>query len=163
MLVIRVPNIGSLRARMHLESWEHLSPWHVSYFSDATLSALLARFGFEVEGIESGMPDSFVHFAEADPHFARFLFQPATQGLFREGCYGDLLTCLARNEPSQRKAWRLAGYDTALTDQRARNDALADENAQIRAQAEEMSQQLGRIYSRWPMRALLWLKRAIGK
>jgi len=147
LLVIRVPNVGSLRARIDLESWPHLNPGHISYFSDATLSALLTRFGFEVLEIESWIPDSFVHLAETDPHFANFLFHPSTQEFFRGGAYGDYITCFARNQPAARQAWRLAGWDSAVA-------GLASDKAELQARLDS-------IYARPLVRAYRWVKRVL--
>jgi len=154
LLVIRVPNVGSLRARIDLESWSHLNPGHISYFSDATLSALLTRFGFEVLEIESWIPDSFVHLAETDPRFAQFLFHPNTQEFFRGGAYGDYITCFARNQPAVKQAWRLAGWDSSV-------DALRAENERLRAEAEDFRGRIESIYSRSLVRAYRWVKRAL--
>ena len=122
-----------------------------SNLSDATLSALLTRFGFEVLEIESWIPDSFVHLAETDPHFAEFLFHPNTQEFFRGGAYGDYITCFARNQPAARQAWRLAGWDSSV-------NALRAENERLRAEAEDFRGRIESIYSRSLVRAYRWLK-----
>jgi SAM-dependent methyltransferase len=57
-LVISVPNIESLQARLGGEQWFHLDlPRHLMHFSPRSLSALVARTGLRLDRIEHFYPE----------------------------------------------------------------------------------------------------------
>lgn len=61
ILVIEVPNIGSLSARLFGASWYLLAvPQHVNHFSPRTLTQMLESTGFVVSCISHSAPESFV-------------------------------------------------------------------------------------------------------
>jgi 2-polyprenyl-3-methyl-5-hydroxy-6-metoxy-1,4-benzoquinol methylase len=59
LLVIEVPNVGGLSARLSRGQWQFYLDHHVNYFNPATLRRLLARAGFEVIRVDSKYHFSF--------------------------------------------------------------------------------------------------------
>lgn len=52
LLMIAVPNMGSLQARLSGKGWFHLDPpFHLYHYSAANLKSLLGKEGFEVAGV----------------------------------------------------------------------------------------------------------------
>jgi 2-polyprenyl-3-methyl-5-hydroxy-6-metoxy-1,4-benzoquinol methylase len=58
VLLVAVPNFGSLEARVTKDKWFHLDvPRHVTHFSQATLEGALNRSGFEVRHTSGFAPE----------------------------------------------------------------------------------------------------------
>ena len=58
LLVIAVPNIGSVQAKIFKSNWYHLDvPRHLFHYSPNSLSPLVASCGFEVKQIDFNSPE----------------------------------------------------------------------------------------------------------